>query len=64
MQYAAKFENLTGQDARIESSFAYDAVWAIALALDQVSKLLNQQGNVVDIRKISLLLKEKDSKSF
>ena len=39
-QYAKEFKNLTGINARHESSFAYDAAWAIALVLNTSAQRL------------------------
>lgn len=47
-QYAKEFKNLTGINARHESSFAYDAVWAIALVLNTSAQRLAERGKSLE----------------
>lgn len=47
-QYANKFKNLTNISAVHESSFAYDATWAIALALNKSIQRLADRGKFLE----------------
>ncbi|CAH3175080.1 unnamed protein product [Porites lobata] len=47
-EYAIKFKNLTGIIARHESSFAYDAAWAIALVLNASAQRLAERGKALE----------------
>ncbi|XP_073256267.1 gamma-aminobutyric acid type B receptor subunit 2-like [Porites lutea] len=47
-EYAIKFKNLTGTNARHEASFAYDAAWAIALVLNASAQRLAERGKALE----------------
>jgi len=47
-QYAKEFKSLTGIHARHESSFAYDAAWAIALVLNTSAQRLAERGKFLE----------------
>ncbi|KAK2573860.1 Gamma-aminobutyric acid type B receptor subunit 2 [Acropora cervicornis] len=48
LEYAKKFRNLTGIQTSHESSFAYDATWAIALVLNTSAQRLREKGKSLE----------------
>lgn len=48
LEYAKKFRNLTGIQTSHESSFAYDATWAIALVLNNSAQRLREKGKSLE----------------